>query len=489
MIKLHNILFSAVVAFVFCSCSDWLDVQPTTEKDRDDLTQTADGYKQMLYGTYINLTTSALYGNNLSYGFLEVLARNYCDISLASGGNYSYTDKAIRGYCDDIWEKMYNNIANVNSILKDVSSRQSLFVPVEYRLLAGEAYAMRAFMHFDLLRMYAPRYVGNEDVTAIPYVDAYERVRFPHLTAREVMKKVLADLDTADSLLDVSDPLQEQLQTITYNGNGDFTANRQYRFNYWACQALRARACMYMGDTAGALKYALRVINDGPFKWVSEKDVSAGDRVFQSEMILGLDVPDLPDYYDSNFGNSKYTLGSQGWSGIISWGESVFEDVNDYRFLYLFGNDKNNNKIIPQKYLQEIGSGHVMQKQTVPLIRLGEMYLIAAECQLESNLPEALRLVRELKLHRGYFAEGQGIADNVTADGLREIIRKEFRKETYAEGQMWFYYKRIDSKTTPNYSTWNPDFAMETSNYTFPLPEQEKEYGNIPTNSTPAGNE
>ena len=49
------------------SCSDWLDVQPSTDKDRADLVESADGYMKMLYGTYINLTSPSLYGANLPH--------------------------------------------------------------------------------------------------------------------------------------------------------------------------------------------------------------------------------------------------------------------------------------------------------------------------------------------------------------------------------------------------------------------------------------
>ena len=44
--KLYTIVLSA--AIVLSSCSDWLDVQPSTEKDRADLVESADGYKKML---------------------------------------------------------------------------------------------------------------------------------------------------------------------------------------------------------------------------------------------------------------------------------------------------------------------------------------------------------------------------------------------------------------------------------------------------------
>ena len=70
----YTIVLAAAV--LLASCSDWLDVQPSTEKDRADLIESADGYKKMLYGTYINLTNRTLYGDNLTYGLLASLGRD-----------------------------------------------------------------------------------------------------------------------------------------------------------------------------------------------------------------------------------------------------------------------------------------------------------------------------------------------------------------------------------------------------------------------------
>ena len=77
MKRIHQYITILSAALLLSACSDWLDVQPSTEKDRADLIETADGYKKMLYGTYINLTSSKLYGANLSFGFVSSLGRDY----------------------------------------------------------------------------------------------------------------------------------------------------------------------------------------------------------------------------------------------------------------------------------------------------------------------------------------------------------------------------------------------------------------------------
>ncbi len=474
-----------IILYVFISsffislsgCSDWLDVSPSTEKDRNDLIATESGFKQMLYGCYINMVNESLYGHQLSYGAMEGFAKNYV-WSLSS--RYQFTDVTVRPTIDAIWSKMYNNIANVNSILNDIESKKDLFSNKEGDILEAEALAMRAYMHFDLLRMFAPAYVGNEATIAIPYVEKFERARYPHLSEADVMKKVFADLDKAETLFkSANDPILTGIAT-TFSGKGNFLANRQYRFNYWAVLALKARAYMYMGNSNSAKEYAQKVINGGPFQWVDPANLTGKnpDRVFVSEIICALNVPKMSTYYTNYFTSEKYSL-SDGW-GV--YGLNVFEDGNDYRYLYLLTNNKAKDKVISCKYDQAPSSSSTLKKETLPLLRLGEMYLIAAECNIESNPAEATRLLRELKMHRGYLSSDKGVMDNASASKLMEYVKKEMRKETYAEGQTFFMYKRLKMSAIPDFNPWmsSATYTMKPSYYTFPLPEDEKEYGNIP---------
>ena len=83
------------------------------------------------------------------------------------------------------------------------------------------------------------------------------------------MEKVLKDLNEAEKILEASDdPILKEV-ICTYSGKNDFMANRQYRFNYWAVNALKARVYLYMGDVENANHYAMKVIEESPFTWVS----------------------------------------------------------------------------------------------------------------------------------------------------------------------------------------------------------------------------
>lgn len=108
-------------------------------------------------------------------------------------------------------------------------------------------------------------------------------------------------------------------------------------------------------------------------------------------------------------------------------------------------------------------------QNTMPLIRLPEMYYILAECT--DDLKEAGRL---LSLVRG----ARGVEDLPTLNSETERLNnleKEYRKEFYAEGQLWFFYKRWAYKTFEHCPISN----MNETHYRFPIPDDETILGNI----------
>ena len=60
-----------------------------------------------------------------------------------------------------------------------------------------------------------------------------------------------------------------------------------------------------------------------------------------------------------------------------------------------------------------------------------------------------------------------GGADKQTA------IEKEYRKEFYGEGQLWYFYKRLGYETFQ----FCPVSPMTENNYRFPIPDDESALG------------
>ncbi|MCD8186394.1 MAG: hypothetical protein LUD68_08105 [Rikenellaceae bacterium] len=102
------------------------------------------------------------------------------------------------------------------------------------------------------------------------------------------------------------------------------------------------------------------------------------------------------------------------------------------------------------------------------LFRLGELYLIAAETAPDVETKRSW--LEALRLNRGYDA---GNADGLTEDQLNQLIAVEYEKETYGEGQYFFFAKRRAENLRTQSNTAYP---MSKAEYVPPLPEDETNY-------------
>lgn len=105
-----------------------------------------------------------------------------------------------------------------------------------------------------------------------------------------------------------------------------------------------------------------------------------------------------------------------------------------------------------------------------PAIRLSEMYYIAAECTFGNDPAQALAYLDEVRQNRGI---GQKL-EMMNQAAFRQVLIKEYRKEMYAEGQLFFLYKRLNQPIVGQQGAVIP---VNQQVFTWPLPDDEIIYG------------
>jgi hypothetical protein len=96
------------------------------------------------------------------------------------------------------------------------------------------------------------------------------------------------------------------------------------------------------------------------------------------------------------------------------------------------------------------------------------MYYIAAETS--KTLEEKIDLLNAVRTHRGIAM----LANTLEAAQVNAEIFKEYRKEFYQEGQLFFYYKRTNTLRIEGYG-----YDMDESTYVLPRPDDEIEFNNL----------
>lgn len=487
-INIKSLLLIVVVLLAFSSCEDWLDVQPSTQLDREKLFKSEDGYSLALTGVYSGMTSTSLYGKEMTYGTLDVLTAYY---KLNMGTYYKFatkypykredSDKDVDciAIIDAMWSGLYKQIANLNSILATIDSKKSIFSDDNYRIIKGETVGLRAFIHFDLLRMYGPSYAVDPSKECIPIVDTLTTLITPLSTVEEACDKIIADLKRALILME-NDPIRLGQAPSSILASGVASANlpswhnRKYHFNYYAVKATLARAYLWKNDKINALKYAKELIDEQStrFPWVLDANLTSiidatksnKDRTFTTEHIFALNINSLEQYVPLNFSSAgASSSANQFYNTKTFFKTTIYEDnTTDPRYLYLF-NDYGTNQF-PSKLYQN-KEADIWFKNQIPLIRITEMYYIAAEC--EPNVADGAAWLNIVRHARNLASL------TITTDAqMKTALQKEYRKEFICEGQLWYFYKRKNYSSLPN--TW---YFYDTEKYVFDLPEDEYVYG------------
>ena len=470
----------AVTMPVLSSCDAWLDVKPYDKMSQDDLLSTEAGFIKNLNGIYIELNSDMLYGGALSVEMIELMGGAYVvgtDNSIwgnyADLASYKYGTQYWRARMNETWNKAYSLILNCNLLLENLENPQTGFTGDNYKVIKGEALALRAMLHFDMFRLFGPVYSRNPELPAIPYYKKYSVTPNEILSASEVAALITHDLQEARILL-AGDPIRTSgtmMDDVPSDGTSTFMYYRPLRLNYYAVTALLARTGLYFGDREAAHDYAVEVIESDVFPFVS-KDLVVGspddpDRIFSSEVIFSLTHSQrnkiFKNYFDpSRIPNYVFRMDNDLMSQIVyGGGATTGGNQDDYRYRVNWVATGANRYFYKYSDMNETGN---IRNTMIPMIRLGEMFLIAAETYSD-DLGAGVGYVNALRAARGV-----GNLQSLT----QETLQYEYIRELYGEGQLFFMYKRMFSPVifSPIASkNPQPSDAM----FTVPLPDSEKD--------------
>ncbi|ANE53188.1 hypothetical protein SY85_24705 [Flavisolibacter tropicus] len=392
---------------------------------KEEIFSTEQGFKEVINGVYLQMGTQDMYGRDLSYGMLSVLGRSY-DTTIKpelgelyyQAAQYNFQNGSVRSVMSNIWKTSYSSIANINYMLENMESHKALFTGNNYNTIKGEGLGLRAFLHFELLRLYAPSPAASGlTALAIPYMTKFSPYAVASSTTGVVLDSCIADLKNAEALLSETD-----MNTS--------------RFSVWAAKGLLARLYLYKGDNVSALQYAKALINSGKFPLAT----ATSDFLFSKEYLFSLYT------FQNNIGllyktvfNTKAPLGlsvngqtalfvTGAGSATADWRKSFVDPATGSTF--------SGTLIQPRKFVNSATTNNYI----TPLIRMTEMYYIAAECAAGNNdLGYATDLMDTVRVHRNL---AKYTLASLPADSLNTEIKKEYQKEFLGEGQAFYYFKR-----------------------------------------------
>lgn len=471
---------SLALALLSVSCNDFLDVRPKGDKVENDLFSTAQGFEDAIYGVYGSMTSPSLYGRDFTWGLTDVLAQ---DLYCADGNygadlsRYKYEENEyVRKRFVSLWTEAYKTIGYANNVLQNLETKPEGSFPRQ-AYYKGEMLAVRAMIHFDLLRLFASR---DESKTAIPYVTSYSFSVKPFSTVAQCYDAIIRDLKDAEALL------KDDETDITWprnNGHYEKFLNwRHTHLNVHAVRALLARVYWTRGNLAEAAANAVKVIDSNAFPLCDPAEIQDNQAgvVSPNEAIFGLYSTSHIETCESQLYNfispgncwAPYDDVS-GSAHLLPWNKLYNLDIESTQqdFRKSCFREKGSHtywlKVTDYRKLENLQKP-ADAMSGINLIRIPEMYLIAADALLSTNPAKAKELFNLEVTSRGLNALRAD--EDLTADR----IFNEFHKELFGEGQQWFNMKRLNKDIQSNMDTKVIPASEDV--YVVPVPKEEFDY-------------
>ncbi len=487
-------IYVLLVGLMLSSCNKWFDVTSSSEIRKKEHFKTVKGFQQSLVGAYIGMAKDNLYGKNLSWNTIELLAHQYkvsSEETLKAIYHHNYKDKNVSLISDNIWAKAYNIIVNINDALASLEEKKSTIDPIDYAVLKGEFLAQRAYLNFDLMRLYgAGGWATRGDEVgkkfAPPYVTKLSKNTEPQITIQQAYDLIVKDLEEAKSLLKDNDPItkaKEQKDYALLNSDG-FYNHRDLHLNYYAVCGLLARVYQWKGTNEAmeqAYESAKEVVEfgdkglysyfDTTIAFISTWRLRPDAYAMVMESLFSLEVPKLDNktaqYIFPDFNNYN-PLPFQIQKDRVE--ELYGTNTRDIRLSkLLYKNVKTDSYMSLRLYQADLNASN---RNKVNLITLPEVYYIAADAVLQTkgDIAEASKILNRVRKARGLGK----LKTDITAEELAKEIKTEYEKEFIAQGVMFYYYKRNNLATIPGMEEGQ---KMTDKEYVLPYPDFEIQSG------------
>jgi len=459
------ILFVSVIAsfLAIAGCKKLLDVTPKSQITEQVYFKNEGDFEPYVTGIYTYMRTLA---NNVTYGeerSEELVAASNARFSTA----WSQILTPSVGAID--YSYWYQAIGQCNLLLAKIKPFSFASDPDTKSRIIAETHALRAYFYFHLMRI-----IGDCPLMLQPITSA-DVPLLPRSPAKDVMKQVLGDLDTA----------------INIFPGKDFVT--KYRFSYPAAEALKAEASLWNAKVLGAgesgfndaVQAAAEVEKANVSLLTNFSDITT---VRQNKEVI------LAAYYQRDETGNNYAvnalpflsivkaatnLDSIPWCQTSSNGQGAYQISPLSKSLFTDPNDKR----IPSTWVLERDGntssfswitkypGNVYPDDRVPdndliIFRLADVYLMSAEAFAGlGNTDSAVFYINKVRERAG-IGDYSGAPDKSSVE--REILDERGR-ELFFENKRWYDLVRFYKGGTIDIYNYIPNLVGKSTPIYWPL--------------------
>lgn len=417
------------------SCSDELDPQPAQSISEELALTNPENIEAVLVGAYDELGVNDLFGGNTLRNSELLAATNELLWAGTFNGPAEMYDKAIQvvnGDVSEVWLEAYETINITNNVLSGLDNFED---QDRADAVEGGAKFIRALVYFELVKFFGLPYeagVTNSQfgvpIVLNPTRELGADAQVERNTVEQVYAQILADLDDAIAKLP--------------SDNDVFASSG-------AARALRARVKLQMSDYDDALADANAVITSDQYALVTSSFADVFNRSDNSsEDVFAIQVSSQDGVNSMNTFWATPQFGGRDGDIIVLDNHVALYPAGDDRGTFFY----DDGGTFTSKYTDQFGN--------IPVIRLAEMYLIRAECNIRLGIP----YVGDDPLADINLIRDRANAPALISVALNDVLM-ERRLELAFEGHRLHDIKRTGSSVGT--------IAYNSGQIVFPIPARE----------------
>lgn len=454
--RLHKYrILTAIVTVMLSAASckkSFIELLPPTALTPEQALSTESDLQVAVRGAYAGLRAVDYFGRTVPV--LGDLMSDNAYQSLTNTNRYtnfnSYTFTVADANILAFWRAAYTCILRANNVINSTIASNT-----NVNQYKGEAYAIRALCYFYLVRYFAKPYTDDPNALGVPIVLTFDagtvgQQKPPRSKISEVYALINSDLNQAYSLIT------------------QFVNSTQ--FGKYAAKGLQAKVYLTMGDKANALTAAMDVITNSGFTVVGTSNYAT----------YWNQLTPRTDKLETLFEVSSDANNNSGFDGLANiYNQAGYGDLVAADDLYALYSAADIRKTLYAavsrggiatvamngKYPGTFGS----EISDTKVLRLSEIYLIAAEASLPASEANALTYVNYITSRRGATAVAS------TGTQLFEDVITERRKELAFEGDRYLDLQRLkrDVVRSTNYPAAARTITYSNFRRLLPIPQAE----------------
>ncbi len=473
------ILSFSVLLFFLQGCEKSLQEVPKTVISPENYFTNSASYEAAVMGIYAQANTFTSTGNMLTMCemFSDIYGPPSASVEQALPCYNNGTEPFFYNVRDS-WSIPYTTIKNANFILSNLAT--AVLDDATKNALTAEARFLRGYAYYVLVQ-----YFGDIPLRKVP-VESFSDTQLPRSTQSDVYNFILEDLKFAEANLPDAAPQQGRVYKLvatsmlarvylTTAGNPlNITAN--YTLARDKALAVIGSGKFILRDDYSTVFH--NTVYTTESIWERLYFPSTGGNIFQT--LCSTATGYLPSLVPATWFINSFAPGDQrkAWGIQQSYVDPTGKTLAPFFLKYV------NTTFIDTKVLP---SGAGLLNYSIPILRLAEMYLIAAEAENEMNGPgnayQYINAIRQrARVNKSDPTHVPNLA-GLTKDTFRSAVLLERKWELHLEGQTWFDLKRTNTLGIIQ-TLRGPVLKVPISTYNqqWYIPDVEVQNNNIPQN-------